>query len=92
MLARKHDPDLALLDIGLPGGDGFRVAECLRDVSPRRVPVVFVTASKKDGLREQAKKAGASAFLEKPFKASALLAAIDSALLATNSWQAPRLA
>jgi CheY-like chemotaxis protein len=58
----------------------------------RRVPVVFVTASKKDGLRERAVKAGASAFLEKPFKASALLAAIDSALLAMNSWQAPRTA
>lgn len=93
MLARKHDPDVALLDIGLPGGDGFRIAECLRDqVCMRRVPVVFVTASKKDGLRERAVKAGASAFLEKPFKASALLAAIDSALLAMNSWQAPRTA
>jgi DNA-binding response OmpR family regulator len=93
MLARKHDPDLALLDIGLPGGDGFRVAECLRDqVSTRRVPVVFVTASKKDGLRQQAVKAGASGFLEKPFKASALLAAIDSALLGATSWQAPRMA
>ncbi len=93
MLARKHDPDVALLDIGLPGGDGFRIAECLRDqICTRRVPVVFVTASKKDGLRERAVKAGASAFLEKPFKASALLAAIDSALLAMNSWQAPRMA
>ena len=93
MLARKHDPDLALVDVGLPGGDGFHVAECLRDqVCARQVPIVFVTASKKDGLRDRAMKAGASAFLEKPFKASELLAAIDSALLSMSAWQAPGMA
>jgi DNA-binding response OmpR family regulator len=82
MMARKHSPDLALLDIGLPGGNGFHVADGLRQVCSRHVPVVFITASKKDGLREEAKRLGATALLEKPFKASQLLETIDAALLA----------
>jgi two-component system, OmpR family, response regulator len=91
IMARKHDPDLALVDIGLPGGDGFRVADCLRtQVCARSVPIIFITASKKDGLRELAAKHGASGFLEKPFKASDLVAKIDSALLKVNSWQQPQ--
>jgi DNA-binding response OmpR family regulator len=91
MLARKHSPDLALVDIGLPGGSGFHIAECLRDrVCNYRVPVVFITASKKEGLREEAMKVGANALLEKPFKASELLATIDAALMSVSSWQAPR--
>lgn len=93
MLARKHNPDLALVDIGLPGGSGFHIAKCLRDnICSYRVPVVFITASKKEGLREEAMKVGASALLEKPFKASELLATIDAAMLSVSSWQqqAPR--
>lgn len=89
MMARKHEPDLALLDIGLPGGNGFHVAEGLRNqVCKHRVPIVFITASKKEGLREQAAKVGASALLEKPFKASELLGTIDAALLAGPARQA----
>lgn len=90
MQARKHDPDLVLLDVGLPGGSGFHVADCLRNqVCKREVPLIFITASKKDGLRQEARKLGASAFLEKPFKSSQLLAAIDSALLKVDAWKEP---
>jgi CheY-like chemotaxis protein len=82
MVARKEEPDLALLDISIPGGDGFVVAERLRDkILVKHVPIVFITASKQDGLREKAKKLGAAAFLEKPFKASQLLQAIDDAMI-----------
>lgn len=91
--ARKHDPDLALLDIGLPGGDGFHIAECLHEhVSNRRVPVVFITASRKEGLREEAAKVGACALLEKPFKAKHLLETIHEALLNVSLGERPRLA
>jgi two-component system KDP operon response regulator KdpE len=99
MMARKHDPNLILLDISLPGGDGFQVAQCLRDqVLAKNVPIIFITASKKEGLREEAKRVGASAFLEKPFKAGQLLTAIeetlamDAALTASVAWQNPRMA
>src|SRR5262249_9030498 len=92
IVARKHDPDLALVDIGLPGGDGFRVADCLRtQVCARDVPIIFITARNTEALRQLATTHGASGLLEKPFKASDLVAKIDSALLKMNRWQEPRV-
>ena len=46
--ARKIDPDVILLDIGLPGGDGFVVAERLQQLNQTAVtPIVFITASRR---------------------------------------------
>jgi DNA-binding response OmpR family regulator len=77
-VARKSDPDIALLDINMPGGTGFDVARRI-DLTNQGVAKIFITASKEPGLRQQAIDAGASAFVEKPFTAEALRAAIDSA-------------
>ena len=78
--ARKHEPDVILLDIFMPGGDGFMVAERLSKlVETASTPIIFATASKDDGLRERAKKIGAVRFLEKPFDATALADAIEAA-------------
>ena len=80
-IAMHHRPDLALLDISLPGGNGFMVANSLRnEVSTSGVPFIFLTASKQPGLRENAGDLGAVGFFEKPYEAEALLAAIDGAL------------
>ena len=79
--ALKHAPDVVVLDINLPGGDGFLVAERLRSQSATAtVPVIFITASKLPGLVERAKQLGAVAFLEKPFSASQLADALERAL------------
>ena len=79
--ALKHAPDVVVLDINLPGGDGFLVAERLRSQSvTATVPVIFITASKLPGLVGRAKQLGAVAFLEKPFSASQLADALESAL------------
>jgi DNA-binding response OmpR family regulator len=82
-LAMKQQPDLVLLDISLPGGDGFMVAERLQNSTVTAgVPMIFLTASKKPALRERAMALGAVAFFEKPYEAEDLLAAIHSALAA----------
>lgn len=73
--ARQLQPDLALLDISLPAGNGFTVAEKIRQLVVTATPVIFLTASSQPGLREQAAKLGA-AFFEKPYDADELLAAI----------------
>ena len=74
-------PDVILLDISMPGGNGFTVAERLNDSSlTATVPVIFLTASKEPGLRERAKELGAVGFLEKPFEAQELLSIIQHAL------------
>ena len=80
-LAVQHHPDLVLLDISMPGGDGFKVAERLQNsVLTAGTPMIFLTAGKQPGLREKAMEVGASAFFEKPYEAEELLAAIREAL------------
>ena len=80
-LAVQHRPDLVLLDISMPGGDGFKVADRLQSsVLTAGTPMIFLTAGKQPGLREKAMEVGASAFFEKPYEAEELLAAIREAL------------
>lgn len=84
--AREHHPDIILLDISMPGGNGFTVAERLNDSSMTTdIPVIFLTASKEPGLRERAKELGAVGFLEKPFEAQELMALIQHALAGHTS-------
>lgn len=79
-VARSACPDVVVIDINLPGGDGFVVAERLHSLyQTAATPLVFMTASKKPGLEERAKELGAVAFLEKPFDAAQLSNAIESA-------------
>jgi DNA-binding response OmpR family regulator len=78
--AVKEQPDLVLLDIGLPAGSGLVVAERIRNLIPRYVPIIFLTASRQPELRRQALALGAAGFLEKPFEAAELMVAIQDAL------------
>jgi two-component system response regulator AdeR len=77
--ALKFRPDLVLLDISLPAGSGFNVAEKLRRLRATITPFIFLTASKQPGLREKAKELGAAGFFEKPYEGEELLAAIRHA-------------
>jgi|ERR1700733_476071 CheY-like chemotaxis protein len=85
---RKNSPDVIVLDVSLPAGDGFMVAERLQKlISAAATPIIFVTASEKPGLYERAMKLGAVAFMKKPFGATTLADAIESALSPGDSWQ-----
>jgi CheY-like chemotaxis protein len=87
-VVRKTNPDVIVLDVSLPGGDGFLVAERLKNlVAAAATPIIFVTASVKPGLRERASKLGAAAFLAKPFDALVLAEAIESALTPLDARQ-----
>lgn len=82
MQAKKREPDLAILDISIPGGNGLDVAESLQlNICQSKLPVIFITANKDPALKESAMKMRPAAFLEKPFSASELLTIIDDALL-----------
>lgn len=78
--AIKQKPDLVLLDMSMPGGDGLAVAKRIQTLVPGLTPIIFITASKQLGLREQAKELGAAGFFEKPYDAEQLLEAIRQAL------------
>ncbi len=78
MLAQTRDPDVILLDIIMPGMDGFEVCRFLKEESVTSdIPVVFITAIKGDkDSRIRALECGAEAFLAKPIDESELTAQI----------------
>jgi two-component system KDP operon response regulator KdpE len=79
--ARKHMPDLIILDLGLPAGDGFSVLERLKaNDSLSMIPVIVISGRVRIPNREWALKAGAIAFLQKPVDNSRLLTVIRHVL------------
>jgi DNA-binding response OmpR family regulator len=79
--ARKHRPDLIILDLGLPAGDGFVVMERLQKVPFLAViPIIVVSARNGLGNQKRAFDAGARAFLQKPVADAEFLAVIRQAL------------
>jgi CheY-like chemotaxis protein len=77
----KQEPDLVILDLGLPCGDGFVVIERLQNNDRlARIPIIVLTARESEQNRERALQAGAAAFLQKPVEDGALLFAIQRAL------------
>ncbi len=67
MEARKHNPDLILLDLGLPAGDGFTVLERLKAIDGMSsIPVIVMSGRDRNANRDRSLKAGAKAFLQKP--------------------------
>ena len=79
-LALESKPDLILMDIWMPVGIGFSVAQRLHRLGLRGVPIIFITASKIKGLRKTAERLGAVAFFEKPYDSEQLLAAVRQSL------------
>jgi CheY-like chemotaxis protein len=76
-LARRRHPDLVLLDVSMPGLDGFQVAELVRrHRKTRNIPLMFLSGEAANDAR--ARELGAIACLAKPFDPVAL-----SALIAT---------
>jgi response regulator NasT len=76
-LARELQPDLAMLDIGMPGISGLEAAQVM--VAEQLCAVLILTAFSQRELIEQARDAGALAYLVKPFQKTDLMPAIELA-------------
>ncbi len=73
-MAELLRPELVILDISMPGKDGFDVARELHgNPKTKGVKCMFVTAHREPSQVKQAKEAGGIAYLEKPFRTSSLL-------------------
>jgi len=79
--ARRVHPDLIILDIHMPGLDGFGVIEILRREDDfASVPIVALTASAMMGDRERAMAAGFTGYITKPIRLGALRAEVQRLL------------
>ena len=84
--AEQQPPDVAVLDVVLPGIDGFEVCRRLR-LAPATadVPVVMVTAQAQDEDRERGYALGVFEYVTKPFQPAALVAIVRTALASRPS-------
>ena len=79
-VARTQKPDLVILDLGLPGGDGFTVLERLQtNLNTALIPVIIVTA-RDNSHEKRALSAGAHSYFQKPADNEQLIAAIEAAV------------
>lgn len=80
-VARSENPDLILLDLGLPGGEGFTVMERLKAIASLGwIPVIVVSARADAATRRRADTMGVRAYIEKPIDTEKLLEAINAAV------------
>jgi DNA-binding response OmpR family regulator len=85
-VARTETPDLVILDLGLPGGDGFLVFERIRGLTDLvATPVIVLSARDPAKNKKRALDAGAAAFFEKPPNNREFLTAIRQALGETTA-------
>lgn len=80
-LEQEHQYDLALLDIMVPGRNGFEVMECLK---PYEIPVIFLTAKDDLDSKIQGLSGGAEDYIVKPFEMLELLIRMEKILARTN--------
>lgn len=80
-MANREKPDLVLLDISMPAGGGFHVAERMQSLSGTvGIPIIFLTASKDPSYKTRATELGAAAYFEKPYEPEELLSTIERVL------------
>ncbi len=79
--ARKENPDLIILDVMLPGMNGYKVCRLLKfDEKYKRIPIIMLTAEAQEQDRRLGEQTGADYYMTKPFSADKLLAKIKEYL------------
>jgi len=90
--ARNTRPDVILLDVMMPGLDGWQVAEELvADERTKDIPIVFLTARADFRDRERGLQAGGIAYLTKPFNPVELAALIEDLLARLSRGEGPAM-
>jgi len=83
--AKQRPPDVMLLDIRMPAGDGFSVLERMQKQPELcKIPIIYITGEKSSELDLKAEQMGARGVIHKPISVSALLQAIKTAIEASD--------
>ena len=86
MSALRCKPDLILLDINMPAGNGIEILRRLRTSSKtNRIPVIVITGNEDPATEATARTLGAAEFLRKPFEQDQICTAVDRALAARSA-------
>lgn len=75
-----YNPDLIIMDVMMPAGNGIDTAINIQDMSDSDIPIIFITASKKISVQDKALALGAAGFFEKPYDSERLLNKVISLL------------
>jgi len=90
-LARIHSPQLILMDLRLPGLDGYEVTKMLKgDDRTKQIPIIALTAFAMEGDREKALQAGCDGYITKPVDTRHFPVAVHQFLQAKNNEGADR--
>ena len=88
-MIKQHKPDVVLLDLMLPGIDGFEICQRAKeDPETRHIPIIFLTAQPQPSAIARAMSLGAAAYLIKPFDPTTIVSQINEALAKV---QAPQI-
>ncbi len=80
-MIQKHKPDVVLLDLMLPGMDGFEVCQRSKaDPATKQVPIIFLTAQPQPAAVARAMSLGAAGYLVKPFDPIKIIDQVNEAL------------
>lgn len=80
-LAQQHQPDLVILDVRMPAGEGMSVQERMQNLTAlATTPVIYLTGDKSPETAATARELGAIDIVYKPFQEETLLSAIDKAI------------
>jgi nitrogen regulation protein NR(I) len=87
-MVRQHCPDVVILDMRLPGMNGFETFKAIHDMDPK-LPVIIMTAYGNTGTAIEATKMGAFDYILKPFEIPEMLVVIDQAVEAGRFMRSP---
>ena len=76
--ASSHNPDIILLDLGLPDGDGIEIIKSVREIS--KIPIIVVSARQEEEEKIQALDLGADDYITKPFGVMELISRVKAML------------
>lgn len=83
--AKKFKPDVILLDIMMPGADGYTVCQWIKaEQELGNVPVIFLTGKDRNDDQGRSFKAGGDMFIKKPFSCERLLEIVNIVVMSTS--------